>query len=197
MLLHRMTRSGCNPSEAQRRFTCWEAEGNARDIIDFRFPHIISNHNPVPVYVHPFVSSMPLGQRTKLRIARVDEGALSVRHAGSGWVGEENLAIGLERPDKAVACRISLEKATDPSCTPSAEVSIEHHRSFPLLTYANGNTFVSAPFRRSNVPTHKRSELHAAISPIAPVAFSLFSNLLRHGSMSSRCVDKQEENNSS
>ena len=40
MLLHRMTRSGCNPSEAQRRFTCWEAEGNARDIIDFRFPHI-------------------------------------------------------------------------------------------------------------------------------------------------------------
>lgn len=40
MLLHQITRSGTTPSEVQRRITCWEAEGNARDIIDFRFPHV-------------------------------------------------------------------------------------------------------------------------------------------------------------
>lgn len=40
MLLHRMTPSDCGPMEVQRRITCWEAEGGARDIIDFRFPHI-------------------------------------------------------------------------------------------------------------------------------------------------------------
>tara|TARA_Y100000748_G_scaffold275481_1_gene251261 strand:+ start:426 stop:1412 length:987 start_codon:yes stop_codon:yes gene_type:complete len=40
MILLRALGNSPDHMELQRRINCWEAEGSARDIIDFRFPHI-------------------------------------------------------------------------------------------------------------------------------------------------------------
>ena len=53
-----------------------------------------------------------------LHFARIGEGALGIGHAGSGWVGEDDFARGLQRADESVAGGIGLEEAAGPAGAP-------------------------------------------------------------------------------
>ena len=117
-----------------------------------------------------------------LHFARIGEGALGIGHAGGGWVGEDDFAIGLQRADESVAGGIGLEEAAGPAGAPSAEVGVEHHRAFALFANANGDALVRAALRRGNVPADERPKLHLRITRIHPIAFALFTHLLGRGS---------------